>query len=316
MFDTLAALAKAHDCFVASDNEFQRRARLLQAIWRDEQGLPKGEHRGKPLGSRLAMPRAKAHLENYLTDTIRAVVAREVLGSKSKAKLYGKPRIFNELLSSQPLCFNLFGELAEDLNLATRVFYALLPDKAVRVTGIEFEWSPGRNDERFTGDRSAFDVFVRYVDAARHNGFVGMEVKYHESLKDQPAKLRPRYEAVADSSGSFRNEAREQLRRKPLQQIWRDHLLAESMLLADDGWGHGQFVFLYPAGNAACGSAVSQYRYCLDKDDTFAPWTLEDLARHISAQGAGPWIDAFSDRYLRFEKLDPLVKSYTLKPGG
>lgn len=305
MPDTLTAIARGHDCFVASDNEFQRRARLLQSIWRDEQGLPKGEHRGTPLGSRLAMPQAKDRLDNYLTDTIRSVVGREVLGPKSKHKLYGQPRVFNDLLSSQPLCFNLFGELTEDLDLATRVFHQLLPHRVERVTGIEYEWSPGRGDERFTGDRSAFDVFVRYADPAGRDGFVGIEVKYHESLKDQPAKLRPRYEAVADSSGTFKDEAREQLRAKPLQQIWRDHLLAESMLLADPGWASGLFVFLYPEQNEACASAVNSYQRCLQKDDTFAAWTLEALTERIAAEGAGAWVDTFSSRYLRFDKLDP-----------
>ena len=166
----IASIARAHDCFVASDNEFQRRARILQSMWREEQGLPKGEHRGKPLGSRLAMPAAEQHLQNYLSDTIRQVVKREVLGPKRSGKLYARPRIFNDLLSSQPLCFNLFGELAADLGLATRVFRDLLPDRVQQVTAVEFEWSPGRGDNRFTGDRSAFDVFVRYLDHARERG--------------------------------------------------------------------------------------------------------------------------------------------------
>ncbi|QDG52136.1 hypothetical protein FIV42_15710 [Persicimonas caeni] len=36
-----------------------------------------------------------------------------------------QPRIFNNLLSSQPLCFNLFGELQQNLELATEVFRTL-----------------------------------------------------------------------------------------------------------------------------------------------------------------------------------------------
>ena len=112
-----------HHVWVQSDNGFQQRARLMQALWREEQGLPVGDHRGRPLGSRLDMPRAEQQLENYLTDTIRDVVRREVLDpERSAGKLYGRPRIFNDLLSSQPLCFNLFGELQQDLDLATRVF--------------------------------------------------------------------------------------------------------------------------------------------------------------------------------------------------
>jgi len=62
-----------HHALITSDNAFQRRARLLQSLWREEQALPIGEHRGRPLGSRLAMPLARHELSNYLTDTITPV---------------------------------------------------------------------------------------------------------------------------------------------------------------------------------------------------------------------------------------------------
>jgi len=34
----LTELARKHHAFVSSDNPFQRRARVLQALWREEQG--------------------------------------------------------------------------------------------------------------------------------------------------------------------------------------------------------------------------------------------------------------------------------------
>jgi len=99
----LEAQLKEHLVEVKSDNAFQRKARLLQALWREERRLPIGEHRGRALGSRLAMPAAQHELLNYITDPIREVVRREVLDPKtSKGKLYGQPRLFNDLLSSQP----------------------------------------------------------------------------------------------------------------------------------------------------------------------------------------------------------------------
>jgi hypothetical protein len=190
-------LAK-HDVPVATDNAFQKRARLMQALWREEQKLAVGEHDGKPLGSRLAMPDAKTTLANFLTDTIRDVVRREVLDPKNSAgKLYGQPRIFNDLLSSQPLCFNLFGELQQDLALATRAMRRLTNERIDSVTSIGFEHSPGRGDTKYTGDRSAFDVFIDYRTRDGHRGFVGVEVKYHESLSDAPAPHRERYDVVA-----------------------------------------------------------------------------------------------------------------------
>jgi len=301
-------LMRAHDVLVASDNVFQRRARLLQALWREEHGLPIGLHRGKPLGSRLPMPRAQERLESYLTPTIRKVVRREVMDRERAAgKLFGRPRIFNDLLSSQPLCFNLFGELAEDLGLASRVFRRLLPDRVARVAAIELEWSPGRGDERFTGDNSAFDVFVRCVAPDGQAGFVGIEVKYHESLRDAAAKLRPRYDQVARAMGAFREDGLEELEARPLQQVWRDHLLAGSMLQADARWARGLFVFLHPRDNDRCVEVVEQYGSCLVADDTFAVWTLEHVADALGAENAGAWVDAVRDRYLRFEKVDRVV---------
>jgi len=303
--DTLRALAEKHDVWVASDNSFQRRARLLQALWREEQGLRCGEHRGRPLGSRLAMPEAEEGLLNYLTDTIRAVVDWEVCNpGRDPEKLYGQPRIFNDLLSSQPLCFNLFGELKADRKLATRAFRALTQGQVAEVTRIEFEHSPGRGDRRYTEDRSAFDVYVEYLGPEGARGFVGIEVKYHEGLGDPPADHRGRYDEIADDRGWFKTEKRAALKGKPLQQIWRDHLLAGSLLMdREAGFDDGCFVFLYPKDNVRCAEAVEQYRGCLTSEESFAAWTLEEVVGALKDAGAGKWVHVLADRYLGFEKI-------------
>lgn len=215
-------LLAVHHVLVASDNAFQRRARLLQALWREAQGLPIGDHRGRPLGSRLAMPAAKETLSSYLTDTVRKVVRREVLDpTRSSGKLFAQPRIWNDLLSSQPMAFNLFGELAEDLGLASRALRQVTDGRIRQVTGIQFEHSPGRGDPRYTGDRSAFDVFIEYVTHGGKPGFVGVEVKYHEGLGDEPAAHRDRYDEIAAAMGCFDASAAERLRRKPPADLAR-----------------------------------------------------------------------------------------------
>lgn len=301
---TLDDEARRRDAFVGTDNPFQRLARVRQARWREGRDLPVGEHRGRPLGSRLAMPFAQETLANYLTDTIREVVRAEVLDPKASAgKLYGRPRIFNDLLSSQPLCFNLFGELKRDPGLANRVIAILTGGRAKRVTAIEFEHSPGRRDAKYTGDRSAFDVFVAYTTATGAPGFLGVEVKYHEGLGDPPAEHRPRYDEVATLMGQFRPDAMAKLRAKPLQQIWRDHLLVGS-LVADPGAGfdEGRFVFLSPAENERCQAAVIAYRACLSSAATFDAWLLDDVVRVLQDASAGPWADELAARYLG---LDP-----------
>ena len=109
------------------------------------------------------MPWAEQTLANYLTDRVKQVVRHEVMDkSKSQGKLFSRPRIFNDLLFSQPLCFNLFGEMRHDLSLATAVFNDITSGRVRTVTSVEFEESPGRGDSRYTGDNSAFDVFVTF----------------------------------------------------------------------------------------------------------------------------------------------------------
>ena len=291
----------------ADKTDFQRRARLLQALWREERGLPTGALRGVQRGAMLEMPFAERTLANYLTPTIRRVVEREVLDrSRSKGKVFGRPRIFNNLLSSQPLCFNLFGELAEDLDLATSVLQDLTGGAVARVLAIDFEHSPGRGDPTYTGDRSAFDVFIRYESTGGGRGFIGIEVKYHEGLGDKEAAHRGRYDEVAAEMGVFRPERLPDLKRRPLEQIWRDHLLAGA-LKAVDGYEEGLFVFLYPEGNTRCADAVEAYRGCLADASTFDAWTLESFMAALQGHSNATWIDALRRRYLDFDRVDRLL---------
>ena len=311
----LDQLALRYHALVATDRwRFQRRARVLQAMWREERVYPIGEHRGrrgiKVLGSRLAMPWAEETLSNYLTDTVREVLRQEVLDKiKSKGKLYARPRILEDLLSSQPMAFNLFGELQQDLSLATSVFRPLSGGRIAEVTGIEFEYSPGRRDERYLGDNSAFDVYVTYLTAQKRRGLVGIEVKYHENMLGKAARHRPRYDDVAEEMGCFREECASLLKRQPLQQIWRDHMLAGSMLASGD-FDDGFFVFLYPGENQLCDRAVKKYMLCLAKTFTFARWTLEDVCISIQRNTSKSWISEFVDRYLNFDKLDAMLGNH------
>ena len=304
----ISELAHRYSAFESIDKrEFQRSARILQSIWRVEQGYDIGELKSKngckPLGSRLVMPWARESLANYLSETIKTVVRAEVMDPiKSKGKLFAKPRVFNDLLSSQPLCFNLFAELKQDLPLATKVFKVLAPDVIGSVTGIEFEWSPGVGDLRLTGDRSAFDVYVTFSSQDDSKGFIGIEVKYHENLIGRAAVHKERYDQSAAQMNCFEESRLEVLKKQPLQQIWRDHMLA-GMHKMVDGFGEGFFVFLYPEANTYCAEAITRYRQCLTNDDTIRSWTLEAVVDAIKQSTNDDWIDLFADRYLNFDKV-------------
>jgi hypothetical protein len=54
-------------------------------------------------------------------------------------QLIQEERLWGDLLSSQPMCFNLFGELAADLELATRAAQVWWPGRVRQVTKVCFE---------------------------------------------------------------------------------------------------------------------------------------------------------------------------------
>lgn len=251
------------------------------------------------------MPFAKDTLANYLTDTIRDVVRAEVINrSALSGQLYKEPRIFNDLLSSQPLCFNAFGELQQDIELASRVVGGLTGEADAKVTAVRFEYSPGRGDSEFIGDHSAFDVFIEYDCGSRHQ-FLGIEVKYVENMAQSPARFRQRYAEVAQKMGCFQEERQSELRLAPLEQIWRDHLLAGSLVGHPGGrFDGGVFVVLYPEGNDAVARAITRYRECLLDDRTFSVWTLERYLAVVHSNG-GKWAAAVEERYLSQQTVAP-----------
>ena len=283
--------------------DFQWRLRLLQSLWRAERGLSMNRYRGKERGAQLQMPEAQQTLDNYLTPAIRETVRREVLNPvQSQGKLYGKPRIFNNLLSSQPLAFNLFAELSQDLDLASQVLSLMTRAQLYKVTAIEFEWSPGRSNPRYTGDRSAFDVYVKYDNAKGGHGFLGIEVKYHENLRTDKNYYRDRYDEVAARMRCFREESLPLLRGGGrLQQVWRDHLLVGAHAL-NEGWD-GVFVLLYPEANTACAAAVEDYTACLSDTRTFQAWTLDALVACLMRRTDAQWVRDFRTRYLDMSRL-------------
>jgi len=249
------------------------------------------------------MPDAEEKLWNFLTPAIGELVRREYLAngvaSREHRKLYGHPRLFADLLSSQPLAFNLFGELALDLSHASAAARRLWPDRVDRVTRIEFEWSPGRWNPRYLDNGSAADIAIFHTTPVGGTGVIFIETKYHEDLGGKDHAIKPRYLEVVLSSGAFLNHAIGALQSGRLQQLWLDHLLVLAMR-AVDNLDSALFVLAYPEINERCRQAVPAYRATLDatRPATFEARTLEEVVSVLEEDADIGWARAFRERYL------------------
>ncbi|MCB0506849.1 MAG: hypothetical protein KDD21_00980 [Bacteroidetes bacterium] len=280
------------------DTDFSAYARLLQSKWRQQKGFPELK-----LGNFIDTEFAKTSKANFLTDNIRQLVTHEIANKKKTGGLIGEPRIWNNLLSSQPLCFNLFGELHFDLDLATKYFKQLFPNRIDTITAVKFEYSPGRGDTKYIGDHSAFDVFVEYKKDDK-KGFVGIEVKYAESLKEETKdkankNFKEQYATLTNTCGLFKPNSVDFLRQPSLSQIWRDHLLC---IATRQDYDEGFFVFLFPSKNSQCQKGVDGYKQYLafdnDEQNCFYPCHLDDFIKTLTSISTANWTKELKNRYL------------------
>jgi hypothetical protein len=191
-------------------------------------------------------------------------------------------RLFCDLLSSMPMCFNFFADLQADLALATRAVHAWWPDVPGSVVAVLFEWSPGRRlAGEYLENRSAFDVaFILDLGGGKLGAF-GVETKYHEHSKKEkrPSDERlHRYSEVTASSGMMARNSLDTIVGTDLQQIWLDHLLAVSMLLHESGrWAWAGFALVYPGSNPSYAGVAERYRAHLVKPASVHVSTIESL---------------------------------------
>jgi hypothetical protein len=189
--------------------------------------------------------------------------------------------LWADLLSSEALAFNLFGDLAADLDRADRAVHAWMPDAPGRVSEIRFAYSPGRLDPQWLNSLRAFDAAVVLDRDDGSHGIVGIDAKYHERLKAEQPKPENLWRTgeVHDRSGAFRPEAFDAVKgRSELCLIWLEHLLLLSMLQHPSGtWTWGRYLVVHPAGNPDMAGLSARYRELLADPSTFTSMTIEEL---------------------------------------
>jgi hypothetical protein len=213
---------------VPGDNSsFKHRMRLHQAWWRafvlgEEPGFRPSDKTQRVCNTILNGEDSK---KNFLTpNALKAFKDTLAERSKDSPGLVNEDRVYNNLLSSQPLCFNFFGELKSDLSFAKEVLKFWITDIKV-VEKVVFEFAPPEN---YTNDNSAFDIAFFYFNKDMKKGIFGLECKYTDDFSKYPYK-RSAYEDIYKKSGNVFIKRYKQYIAPNYNQLFRNQLIAESM---------------------------------------------------------------------------------------
>ena len=215
--------------------------------------------------------------KNFLSPKIVEAVKQTIQERReANSGILEEDRLFNNLLSSQPLCFNFFGELKIDTDFALKVLRQFWPE-LTEVKRVIFEFAPV---EKYTNDNSAFDVAFE-VMADNQSGLIGLECKYTDTFS-QKEYDKAEYRHIFDQSkrkvfaamyGEF-TTAR-------FNQLFRNQLIAEALVQN----GHYTFVhtglFCHQDDSSALQTGVDFQRMLKKGKNIFQMITYQDFVEKI-----------------------------------
>lgn len=288
-----------------SDSARTARYRRLQSWYREVQlGVTAGGTTNYPTLGSLLHPDAVAeqrdlnflHPAAYLHAEQRKVEVQEEGGALEQH------RLFHNMLSSMPLCFNLFGAMRDE-NDFLEVFKALFDQQATRITEIICEWAPREESARI-GDKTAFDAVVFY-ETTEGPRFFGIETKYTEPFSQFPYATNPQCLEVTQNSGWFRDPeaAFSDLKGSKSNQLWRNVMLA-AKFDAHGSNGRGSVAVVALQKDSGAEIAFDSVSGALSDShkDRLKSVSIEAILDKVNgvAPGLSWWATSFRRRYVDF----------------
>lgn len=284
------------------DDDFKAKARLHQSKYRSEILQVDFDEYGNRL--------TKADAVNLLNFYPKLGVPETL---KDRYPKYSKG-LYADMLRSEHIPFNFFAPLKQVLILAKQVFNKLLNSiEIASVKRIDVEYAPKPASE-FLNDRTSFDAYIEYKSSTNESGILGIEVKYTEheyklkkGSKEDSDINNPNspYNRISSEQNLFVPDVIPHLKSDILRQIWRNHLLGESMLIHPQlNFKHFISIIFYPSGNLHFEEAIPKYQsYLLPQHkNKLQGITFETLFQSLDEFNTSPdfqdWIDYLIKRYI------------------
>lgn len=238
----------------------------------------------------------------------------EVAKSRYAIESVQNKACYANILRSEHIPFNFFVPLMKNYGYAADVLNRFVGDIIAEITDIKIEHAP--DPAHALGDKTSFDVFVEYLHRTGSQGILGIEVKYtereyrlREGSTEEKRILNPNssYYKVTDKIGLYKKGVIEKLKSDHYRQVWRNHLLGESMTRRnhpDSIYDFFTSIILYPEDNNHFRTLIPAYKTFLNpgREDSFTGITYEsfiEVARGLTKDDQYlRWLQYLEDRYI------------------
>jgi len=289
-------------------------SRMLQAIYRGE--------KSENAYCNMIDPLIHDPFLNFMRNRQLANDAvTELAEIKSRKRLSDEDRLSLNLLSSQPLAFNLFLPLKWDnYKLATIVFQTLFPDLNISaITKIKLEYVPGDEflETRQKIDNSCFDVYLEYKNTKGEKCGMGFEVKYTESfsqsnfnkLEDTDSRKIRYKDVIKKYNNQFAENFEEYYLGPRYNQLFRNQLLTHLAMENDQELTSCIQVVLHSANDTKCVTAIKGFDQLLLNKDAFRTITIEDFITAVKSKTSDQaLLDLYTSMYDRYCNYELVAK--------
>lgn len=241
---------------------------------------------------------------NFLDPSAYRHAERRIAEVRQEGGTLDEDRLRRNLLSSMPLCFNIFGALGTHPAFPALIRTTGLDDSAHHVDEVICEWAP-QPASAHLGDRSAFDALVRYRAEDGSRRFIGVETKYTETFSPTEYE-RDEYVRVTRGSGWFKPGAEAALVGSATNQLWRTVMLAASVE-STGHLGRGSVLVLTLEDDEDAAACVATVRSHLTDESRLQHVTYEHLVEACGWTGdpdLEAWARRFRLRYLDVEVIE------------
>lgn len=217
-----------------SDNDFVAHFRLHQSEYRarilkEDYGFGPTKNSKNRFGNILVLGEKTG--SNFISEAAFRFAKQKVLDKQiNKYLTIDEYRLFNNMLSSMPMCFNMFSDLREMLVTEKDNALKIVKELFIEIpwihelTYVDVEFIPIPITD-YTNDKSAFDALLLVKDDAGKAGLISIETKYTDILGENRASDSDIKNDLVKKGKFFKQALCDELMQNGYKQIHRNFLL-------------------------------------------------------------------------------------------